>query len=95
MDGLCSGANRVPGRPAIVGTAYDVTERKRMEDALRHSEYRFRIMGETIDYGVWMCNKDGETEYVSKSFLDLLNMTMEEMKQFGWTKRLVPEDVPA
>ncbi len=82
------------GRPAIVGTAYDVTERKRVEDALRHSEYRFRIMGETIDYGVWMCNKDGGKEYVSQSFLDLLNMTMEEMKQFGWTKRLVPEDVP-
>ncbi len=78
----------------LIGVNFDITGQKQAEEALRDSEYRFRIMGETVDYGVWMCNKDGGTEYVSQSFLDLLNMSMDEIKQFGWTKRLVPEDVP-
>lgn len=50
-------------------------------------------MGETVPFGVWWCNPKGEAEYVSPSFLDLLNMTLEEQKKFGWTQRLVPEDV--
>lgn len=61
--------------------------------ALAESEQRYRYMGETIPYGVWWCNPQGEAEYTSPSFLELLDMTLEEQKKFGWTKRLVPEDV--
>jgi PAS domain S-box-containing protein len=49
-------------------------------------------MGETIPFGVWWCNPKGEAEYVSPSFCELLNMTLEEQRKFGWTERLVPED---
>lgn len=61
--------------------------------ALAESEQRYRIMGETIPFGVWWCNPQGGAEYVSPSFLELLNMTLEEQSEFGWTRRLVPEDV--
>ena len=70
--------------------------RARAEEAVRalaESEQRYRIMGETIPFGVWWCNPKGEAEYVSPSFLELLNMTLEEQNKFGWTQRLVPEDV--
>ncbi|HZW38247.1 MAG TPA: histidine kinase dimerization/phosphoacceptor domain -containing protein [Ignavibacteriaceae bacterium] len=66
------------------------------ENALKNLEQakeEYSIMGETIPYGVWKTDADGRVVYTSKSFLDLLNMTLEEMQQFGWTKRLVPEDV--
>ncbi|HYG34399.1 MAG TPA: PAS domain-containing protein, partial [Clostridia bacterium] len=59
---------------------------------LAQSEQRYRYMGETIPFGVWWCNPKGEAEYVSPSFCELLNMTLEEQRKFGWTKRLVPED---
>ena len=61
--------------------------------ALAESEQRYRYMGETIPFGVWWCNPKGEAEYVSPSFCELLDMTLEEQQKFGWTKRLVPEDV--
>gem|GEM_PF-568519 len=71
----------------------NITRRKEAEESLRQSREWFRIMGETLPYGVWMCNAHGGAEYVSQSFLDLLEMTAEEMREFGWTHRLPPEDV--
>jgi PAS domain S-box-containing protein len=67
---------------------------RKSQEALAESEQRYRIMGEILPYGVWLCDADGRAEYVSRSFLELLNMSMEEMKGFGWSSRLVPEDVP-
>ncbi|MGE5437894.1 MAG: histidine kinase dimerization/phosphoacceptor domain -containing protein [Syntrophothermus sp.] len=66
------------------------------ENALKNLELakeEYRIMGESIPFGVWKADADGGAVYTSQSFLDLLDMTLEEMQQFGWTKRLVPEDV--
>ncbi|RJQ62469.1 MAG: response regulator [Desulfobacteraceae bacterium] len=62
-------------------------------EALAESENRYRMMGEILPYGVWLCDSDGRAEYVSPSFLELLDMSQEEQNGFGWTKRLVPEDV--
>ncbi|MEN6517778.1 MAG: PAS domain S-box protein [Methanospirillum sp.] len=78
---------------AVIGTSHDISERKRAEEELRQSREWFRVMGETLPYGVWRCNTRGGAEYVSQSFLNLLEMTEDEMREFGWTHRLPPEDV--
>ena len=87
---LYDAAGRITG---VGGIATDITERKRIEEDLRQSREQFRLMGETIPYGVWRCNAFGEPEYVSQSFLDLIEMTQEEQKKSGWTHRLPPEDI--
>jgi len=71
----------------------DITERMRAEEALRQSEQIYRTIGEALDYGIWVCEPDGGERYLSQSFLDLVGMTESEVKQFGWTTRLPPEDV--
>jgi len=77
------------------GTSQDITDLKNIEAQLQQTKEQFRIMGESVDYGVWLCNPDGGVEYVSQSFLELVNMTLEEVRGFGWVKRLVPDDVDA
>ncbi|MFL9826774.1 HWE histidine kinase domain-containing protein [Rhodoplanes sp. SY1] len=69
-----------------------IAERERINRDLRETTAQFRAMGEAVPYGVWLCGPDGGARYVSPSFLELLDMSMEEQRQFGWTKRLVPED---
>ena len=46
---------------------------------------------EGIPFGVWICNADGGLEYASESFLELLDMPLEEAAGFGWTRKLVTE----
>ncbi|NQU45324.1 PAS domain S-box protein, partial [bacterium] len=74
-------------------TVHDISEQKRAERALRESEHRYRAMGDSIPYGVWLTSPEGEIEYVSPSFSELLGMSLDEMRDWGWTRRLVPLDV--
>jgi PAS domain S-box-containing protein len=76
-----------------IGTVADITQHKRAEDALRNSERMYRAIGESIDYGVWVCDAQGRNIYSSDSFLQLVGLTQEECAGSGWANVLHPDDV--
>lgn len=76
----------------LVLTFVDITDRKRMEQALRDSERLYRAIGESIDFGVWVCDPDGRNIYASESFLKLVGLTQAECSNFGWGRALHPDD---
>ena len=76
-----------------VVSARDITDRKRAEEALRRSERLYRAIGESIDYGVWVCAPDGRNIYASESFLKMVGITQEQCSNFGWGDVLHPDDV--
>ncbi len=63
----------------LFGIARNITDRKRMEDALRKSEQRFRSLVETTSDLVWETDKDGFYTYVSPKVRDLLGYAPEEV----------------
>lgn len=79
----------------VVGLMTDITERKQAEESLRNSERLYRAIGETIDYGIWVCDPDGRNIYASESFLQLVGLTQEQCSEFGWADVLHPDDAPA
>ncbi|HYO25602.1 MAG TPA: PAS domain S-box protein [Lacipirellulaceae bacterium] len=87
---LRDGAGEVTG---YIGTVADITQHKRAEEALRNSERMYRAIGESIDYGVWVCDAEGRNIYASESFLQLVGLTQEECSELGWTSVLHPDDV--
>ncbi|HZZ94112.1 MAG TPA: GAF domain-containing protein [Usitatibacter sp.] len=74
--------------------AADAIEASRNQEALRESERIYRAMGESIDYGVWLCDAKGGAVYQSESFLRLTGATQEEQRGAGWRAIMHPEDLP-
>ena len=72
--------------------AHDITARKRAEEALKESERVYRAIGESIDFGIWICDPDGRNIYASDSFLKLVGMSQEQCSNFGWGAVLHPDD---
>jgi PAS domain S-box-containing protein len=70
----------------------EVNGRLIIERALRDNERLYRAIGESIDYGVWICNAQGRNTYVSDSFLRLVGATQEECSARGWGAYLHPDD---
>ncbi|BAI61359.1 putative histidine kinase [Methanocella paludicola SANAE] len=81
------------GKPVrMIGTILDITELMRAEEALRNSERLYRAIGESIDYGVWVCAPDGRNIYASESFLKLVGLIQQQCSDFGWGDVLHPDD---
>jgi len=75
-----------------IGTWSDIHGRVMAEEALKASERLYRAIGESIDFGVWVCAPDGRNTYASDSFLKLVGMTQQECSDFGWGRVLHPDD---
>ncbi|HUP31324.1 MAG TPA: ATP-binding protein [Usitatibacter sp.] len=73
--------------------AADAVEALRNQEALRESERLYRAIGESIDYGVWVCDAEGRNTYASDSFLKMTGMTQEQCSGFGWGDVLHPDDM--
>jgi len=72
--------------------AADAIEGFRGRQALRESERLYRAIGESIDYGVWLCDASGRNTYTSVSLLKLIGMTQKQCSGAGWTAALHPDD---
>ncbi|GBC85591.1 Phytochrome-like protein cph1 [bacterium HR11] len=82
------------GRPAALVVVHDVTDRKRVEMALRESEAKFRSLAEQALVGVYLI-QDGVFRYVNPRMAEIFGYTVEELTDRRGPQDLThPEDWP-
>lgn len=81
------------GRPKrVIGTHSDLTERRRMEDALRLEQERFRVMTEASPIGIYTTDVNGRATYLNERWSAITGLSLNEAKGDGWAKALHPAD---
>ena len=78
----------------VLGVARNITERKRMEEALQKSEERFRQLYDNAPLGYHEYDSEGRITRVNRTDLEMLGYTAEEMiGQFIWKLNVGEETV--
>jgi len=72
----------------------DLTERQRIEEALRVSEAHYRLLADNADDFISLEDAEGNHLYVSPSYRRVTGWTPEEMVTSNWRTRMHPEDLP-
>ncbi|MEW5842866.1 MAG: PAS domain S-box protein [Bacteroidota bacterium] len=80
------------GKPAILGTLLDITERKRAEEALRENEERLRTIIETEPECVKIVDRDGRLLEMNAAGLAMLEAeSLNEVQQHTLVNFILPE----
>ncbi|MFZ0743798.1 MAG: PAS domain S-box protein [Terracidiphilus sp.] len=73
----------------------DITERRRVEQALVESEHRFRIMADGCPIGIWVIDAQGRNRFVNRTYLEFCDVTAEQVEQDQWKSLVHPDDALA
>ncbi|MFL5275868.1 MAG: EAL domain-containing protein [Myxococcales bacterium] len=82
------------GRPAVIGTLLDVTERRRTERALRDSEERYALAARGANDGLWDWDLVANRVYLSPRWKAMLGLGEGDIggNPDGWLGRVHPDD---
>ncbi len=71
----------------------EVAKRKQIEAALLESEARFRFLAETMPQKIFTARSDGEIDYFNPQWTQFTGLLFEEIRGWGWTQFIHPDDV--
>src|SRR5262252_4710237 len=70
----------------------EITERKRVEEALQKSERNLAAIINTIPTAAWTTRPDGYCDFINQVWLDYAGMTAEQAEGWGWAEAIHPDD---
>ena len=80
------------GIDGVVPSGYDITDRKRAEDALHKSEARFRNLYEHAFAGITLSDGDGRFQQCNPAFCALIGYSENELRGVHFASLIHPDD---
>ena len=77
----------------VGATIYDITERKKIQEALGTSEFEHRIIVENSPIGILFLDKNGAATRANKKFSEIIGTPVEKMIGFNTIERIPYEGV--
>ncbi|MFC5989036.1 EAL domain-containing protein [Marinicrinis lubricantis] len=76
----------------IIGSCVDITEKKQVEERLRKSEEKYRLITDNMSDLIFMIRSDGTVSYASPSFETVLGHSPAELHNQQFIDYIHPED---
>ncbi len=82
-------------RTALAQTATALAAEERMNQELRESEGRFRVMADGSPVILWVTDAAGGIEFVNRTYCEFFGAALEQVAGGKWQALVHPEDAPA
>ncbi|MFB3926371.1 MAG: PAS domain S-box protein [Syntrophales bacterium] len=89
---ISAGIIEYKGKPAVLGTAFDITQRKRIEEACREQADLYRILLEESLVGVYII-QNGRFQFMNSTAASAAGHTPEEMIGRNFDAIVHPDDI--
>jgi PAS domain S-box-containing protein len=76
---IAIGTVSINGEPGFIVSAFEITDRKQAEEALRESEEKFRVLAQTSPAAI-IIYQDDSIVYVNPAFEKTIGYTMEDLR---------------
>ena len=84
----------IDGKPHILSSIEDITERKKAEIALIESENRFKTIIEKMPVPLGLINQDGKTVYCNSAFLQIFGYSGNDLNSLeNWWLKAYPDEI--
>ena len=78
--------------PLLAGLAYDVTEKKRTEEALRNEQEKYRVLVDELPLGITFIDENNRLFYLNSKFRDLFGYTLKDIPtREVWLQKAYPD----
>ena len=71
----------------------DITERKAAAETVHRAGERFRLLAETVPQKIFTTRSNGDADYFNPQWTEYTGLTFEQIRDWGWTQFVHPDDL--
>ena len=75
------------------GTATDIEEIRRAQDAAEVASGRFRFLAESMPQKIFTATASGDVDYFNRQWMEFTGLSFEAIRDWGWTQFIHPDDL--